>query len=211
MFYFQLKAWIYTLMYMLFSFVFIFIINLYYIETYVYYIYLNLLNITEIFAINYYEILFANLFLTFFLSLLYFLPISPIFIIIYFVTGLFKNELKKIKKIWRNQMIIYIIDTTLLIKVVLPIMFYIEKTNIIQIYTYGNITKLIIKIIIIWLIWSNIYLKIKNKRKEIPIIIIILNILIIPPIIEIQIKIIMIIIIYTEIRRYGEYNLMVKY
>jgi hypothetical protein len=106
--------------------------------------------------------------------------------------------------IWGRLSMMYALDLIILWKIILPILFLniITSSSILQIYSFGNITSLFIKIIVIWLIGSNIIMK-EIKRSYIPIIIILMSIFIIPPDVKIQILIIGAATVYMEIKIFG--------
>jgi hypothetical protein len=204
MLFFHLKSFVFTLFYLFLSFLFIFFINFSYLDIFIHFAFEKCFSLSPLYAIHFYEILFSKFSLTFFLSLLIFLPIFPLFLVNFFISGLFIYELMEFGSIWGRLSMLYVLDIIILWKIILPILFLniIPSSSILQIYSFGNITSLFIKIIVIWLIGSNTVAKL-TERSYIPIIIILMSIFIIPPDVKIQILMIGAATVYMEIKIFG--------
>ena len=191
----EIKIWLWNILYIIGTIGYMWAINYKYIEI----IIEKIIEKKNIFAINMYEILITNIKLSLFITGLYMIPILYIFIIIYIISGLYKYEVKKNVKEMKKWIIKMVIDYIIIIQIIIKNIIIMESnTNkMIQIYTYENITNILIKIIIIWIIWSNLNIK---KRITLGVIIIILSIFVIPPDVIKQIEMILIILIYNEIK-----------
>lgn len=200
MFYFHFKSFFFTFFYLFLSFSFFFFLHFFYLDIFIYFFFFKYLHLSPLFAIHFYEILFANLSLSLILSLLVFLPILPLFSFIFIISGLFVYEFIYLFVLWRNLVLFYLFDLFLFLNIILPILFlyFLPHPNIIQIYSYNNITHLFIQLFFIWIIWSNIIRK-EIKRAYIPLLILLMSIFIIPPDIKTQITFIVILIFYVEI------------
>jgi hypothetical protein len=180
----HLKVLMVTTIYIGCHILIIFTINFHYSEILTYYFFNKLLAFNNLFAITFYEILLTKLYLTIIFTLLMCIPVIIIYIFLYIMAGLYMYEFKKfIAKFW-NGLKIYLFELTLCLYFFLP--FIIKYSNsspeniksknapidatieitefkIIQIYSYANITSLVIKIILLWLIAAVIVFIYKNS------------------------------------------------
>jgi len=196
-----MKELIYTIIYSGLKVLAILLINMNYSKVVQYYLFNKLLNVSNLYAIQYFEIFLTNLSLSIYITIIICIPLVIGDIIRYIKKGLYKKEYKEIRKKYKEKLRNGIIENIINVMIVIPIIINsTEVKEIKQLYTYGNITNLIIKINIIWNIMGLIINNLK-ERKQIYIIIISLIISIIPnkKIIEI-IEIIIGLCMYIEIK-----------
>lgn len=198
----HLKDLILTLIYGLIQILILFCVNLYYIEVATYYLFGKLLDINTLYALTVYEKPLTQLYMGGILTILEGIPIICINIYGFVSMGLYKKEKEKIKKKYKNILAV-LVESFISTTVMAPLLtkrieakksewdpLEIKKNDgiwIMQLTSYSNITEIMGKIIIIWIIMG-IIMKISNsrKRKYIPIIILGLSMWVIPPDIKIQ-------------------------
>jgi Sec-independent protein secretion pathway component TatC len=178
----NIKILIYTIIYICIHISIILIINYNYSDILTYYFFNKLLNFNNLFAITFYEIILTKFYLSFMLTIIICLPIIIIYFYLYIKSGLYYNETKKYKNYYLKGLKIYILELIICMYIFIPLIIKynnygtyknISDNNefkIIQIYSYGNITSLIIKIIILWVVLALIVLIYKNlniKKKNI--------------------------------------------
>ena len=180
----HLKVLVGTTIYICCHILIIFTIHFHYSDILTYYFFKKLLAFNNLFAITFYEIILTKLYLTIIFTLLICIPVIIIYIFLYIMAGLYMYEFKKWVIHFLSGLKIYLFELTICLYFFLP--FIIKYSNsspeniksknapidatieitefkIIQIYSYANITSLVIKIILLWLIAAVIVFIYKNS------------------------------------------------
>lgn len=222
------KDLILTIIYIVFQFIILFFIHYSYSDVFSYYLFFKLFRFKKIYAIQYYEIIFAETATAFFFTILSLLLLIWFHLLIYLITGLYTNEIKTLKKRWILGLSILATEGLFFFFFFLPLIIgqrelpidatHVTGTSLIQVYSYGNITSLMIKLMLVWLITAiiikiGVIIEIRQKsssmslkkdllikqRKSLPFILFIMSIWITPPEIRIQIMGLLILILYLEV------------
>ena len=134
----------------------IFTINLHSCEILTYYFFNKLLAFNNLVAISFYEILLTKLYLSIIFTVLICIPFLIIYIFLYLITGFYFYEFELYFSYYLRGLKIYLFELILCIYIVIPFLLKSSskhlETFIIQIYSYGNITSLIVKILLLWFI-----------------------------------------------------------
>ena len=156
MFFNHLKVLVNLILYCYCHLLLIFTINLYYCDILTYFYFHKLLAFNNLVAISFYEILFTKFYLTIISTVCLSMPILFLYLFLYISSGLYLYEFQLYFNYYLRVLQIYFFELILCLYFVIP---YILKSSskplendIVQIYSYGNITSLILKFLILWLI-----------------------------------------------------------
>jgi len=156
MFFNHLKVLVHIIIYCCCHLLLIFTINLYYCDILTYYFFNKLLAFNNLVAISFYEIILTKLYLTIIFTVIICIPILIIYLFLYLITGFYFYEFELYLNYYLRGLKIYFFELILCLYIVIPFILKSSskhlETYIIQIYSYGNITSLIIKILLLWFI-----------------------------------------------------------
>lgn len=135
-----------------------FIINYYYADVLIYFLYFKLFAFTQIFAISFYEVLITKLLFSFLCTILLIIPLAPIFLFLYFYSGLLPREYEFYRKYGLRFIWTYILDLFLCFFIFLPFIFQSNSfsylSSLMQIYSLSSLTYLIFYFLFLWLFFS---------------------------------------------------------